>query len=71
MEQNDFLHQGWFTPTSPLLTLSIPVSHIPRIGKKDIEEKGYQKKHQHEWTHEDWQEYLEDEQKHLDDISRR
>ncbi len=38
---------------------------------KNAGKKGYQKKHQHEWTHEDWQEYLEDEQKHLDDISRR
>lgn len=40
------------------------------LGVKNAGKKGYQKKHQHEWTHEDWQEYLENEQKRLDDISR-
>ncbi|MBR4533056.1 MAG: hypothetical protein IKO85_00710 [Bacteroidaceae bacterium] len=38
------------------------------LAIKGAGRKGYQKKHQHEWTREEWQEYLEDEQKRLDKL---
>ena len=40
------------------------------LAIKDAGRKGYQKKHQHDWTQKDWQEYLKDEQKRLDEISK-
>ncbi|MBR0433223.1 MAG: hypothetical protein IJK15_05940 [Bacteroidaceae bacterium] len=41
------------------------------LGIKDASRKGYQKKHQHEWTTDDWQDFLKDVQKRLDEIDRK
>lgn len=41
------------------------------LGIKDASRKGYQKKHHHEWTTDDWQDFLKDVQKRLDEIDRK
>lgn len=53
------------SPLTCFLVVAFWVIVFIVLGIKDAGRKGYQKKHQHDWTTKDWQEYLEDEQQRI------
>lgn len=59
------------SPEAACLAVAFWVIVFLVLGVRNASRKGFQKKHQHDWTTDDWQDYLKDEQKRLDETFKK